>query len=114
MYRLIAKNASDDQIKEVLSHFASFSEDSDVQKVYKLCMRSEISSEKMQHDLEVGTGNYWPRLYTASQDVRIHEFQFLAEMFMDMEIELIVNACWKCEQNRNLWSPEQRVFAYGS
>ena len=77
-------------------------------------MQNEVNSPKMHQDVAVSTGNYWHRLWAAGQDIRIREFACLAEIFLNNEIEAIINACYECALKPAAWSPEQRPFALGS
>lgn len=113
LYGLVQAIKTNEDIGDLIKSFVRHCEKTMVREAYHVTIREKMQSPAISDDTKP-TGKYWIKLASGARNIMYEEKQRLNDVFLDQEIETIINLAYNTPavpaQN---WLPHIRDAAFG-
>jgi hypothetical protein len=113
MYGLVQRNKTNDDIANMIKSFVDHCSKTEIRQAYFYTIREKMGSQAISDDTNPN-GKYWVKLASGANNIVFAEKQFLNDVFLDQDIESIVNLAYRTPdvlpQN---WLPHVKAAAFG-
>jgi hypothetical protein len=113
LYGLVKSDKTNGDIGDLIKSFVRHCNKHDVREAYYLTIREKMISTHICEDTKP-TGKYWIKLASGANNIMFEEKRRLSDVFLDEDIEIIINLAYNTEgQRQQQWLPHVRLAAYG-
>ena len=113
LYGFVSEAKTNDDISEMIRSFVRHCAKPEVRTAYFVTIRELMNSAAISDDCKP-TGKYWIKLASGANNIVFMERRFLSEVFLDQDIQTIVNLAYKTPgESPHSWPPHVRMAAFG-
>jgi hypothetical protein len=114
LWGLVHRDKTNEELSDIIKNFVQICENRRLRQAYFTTVQIKMRTKVIDADVDPETGNYWLKLATGARNIRVEEKHHLNEVFLNHDINDIVNLAYKNEgQPPPLWPPHIRLAAFG-
>jgi hypothetical protein len=113
-YGFVHESKTNDDIRELIKSFVRHCSRNEIRTAYFLTLKERMQSSYISEDTKA-TGKYWIKLASGANNMVISERKYLSEVFLDADIETIINLAYKTPgESPSNWPAYVRTAAFGT